>query len=196
MPRKNIGTLVMSFELLAAQFSDLHLVLTGGAGYDSNGVLQQIETSPFKGRIHLTGWVSDQDLGALYAGATALVFPSKHEGFGLPIVEAMACGTPVIASPEAASMEIAGNAVMRVDCSEASALADAVVQVLTDKALRERLIQLGRTQARPFTIEACASATLLLYQEAFEYRNGPSVSERVFNDIQPATIVRDANQET
>jgi glycosyltransferase involved in cell wall biosynthesis len=79
----------------------------------------------------------------------------------------MACGTPVIASPEAASKEIAGDAVMRVDCTEAAFLANAIAQMVTDEALREHLTRLGRVQVQPFTIEACARATLQVYQEAF-----------------------------
>src|SRR6266581_2044045 len=122
MPRKNVEKLVQAFDLLAPHFDDLHLVLTGGIGFGSADVVQQIEASPYHERIHLAGWVSEQELGPLYAAASALVFPSKHEGFGLPIVEAMACGIPVVASPEAASMNIAGDAVIRVDCSAAQPL--------------------------------------------------------------------------
>ncbi len=166
MPRKNVERLVQAFELLAPRFGDLHLVLTGGEGYGSKEVVQQIEVSPYRERIHLAGWVSDHELAALYAGASVLVFPSKHEGFGLPIVEAMACGTPVVASPEAASMEIAGEAVIRADCSSAPPLAEAIAQVLNDNTLSERLIRLGRVQAQTFTIEASAEATLRVYQEA------------------------------
>lgn len=166
MPRKNIEKLVEAFELLAARFDDVHLVLTGGAGYGSKDVVQQIARSPYRARIHQLGWVSDHELGVLYAGASVLVFPSKHEGFGLPIIEAMACGTPVVASPEAASLEIAGEAVIRADCSSASTLAEAIVPVLTDETLRADLIQRGRVQVQAFTIEECAKATIRVYQEA------------------------------
>ncbi len=183
MPRKNVETLIEAFDLLAPRFSDLHIVLTGGAGYSSKKVLEQIEASPFKERIHLVNWISDHDLGALYAGASALVFPSRHEGFGLPIVEAMACGTPVVASYEAASMEIAGDAVVRADCSNALLLVDAIVQVLTDDALREHLIRLGRAQIRPFTIEACARATRQVYQEALGIHE-PSTVQEIHNNTQ------------
>ena len=168
MPRKNVETLVQAFDLLAPTHNNLQLVLTGGAGYGSKEVLTLIEESAYKERIHLTGWVSDQELAALYAGGSVLVFPSKHEGFGLPIIEAMARGMPVIASPEAASREIAGDAVVRTDCTDAQILADAIIQVLTDNNLRNELMRLGRIQAQPFTIEACARATLQVYQEAFE----------------------------
>lgn len=167
MPRKNVEKLVQAFNLLAPRFRDLHLVLAGGIGFGSAEVVHQIETSAYSGRIHLVGWVSEQDLGPLYAAASALVFPSKHEGFGLPIVEAMACGTPVVASLEAASMEIAGEAVIRAECTIEQSLAEAITQVLTDNELRERLMKLGREQARPFTnIETSATATRRTYQEA------------------------------
>ncbi len=168
MPRKNVGKLIEAFELVAPRFEDLHLVLTGGTGHRSAEVLQKIKSSFYRERIHLAGWLPDEDLGPLYAGAEALVFPSRHEGFGLPTIEAMACGTPVIASPEAASVEIAGDAVVRVDCSSAFALADAIVQVLTDTSLHERLITLGRARAASFTPEVCATATLRVYQEVLD----------------------------
>lgn len=176
MPRKNIETLVRAFELLAPRFEDLHLVLTGGAGYGSKEVVQQIEESPYRERIHQSGWVSDQELKVLYAGASVLAFPSRHEGFGLPIVEAMTCGTPVVASPEAASMDIAGEAVLRADCSSPAPLAEAIAQILDDQELRERLIQLGRKQAQSFSIEECARATLRVYQEAIGLEQPPASS--------------------
>ncbi len=182
MPRKNVERLVEAFDLVAGRFDDLHLVLTGGTGYHAEKVVQQIEASPYKERIHLAGWISEHDLGPLYIGASALVFPSKHEGHGLPTTEAMACGTPVVASPEAASVEIAGDAVLRADCSHAQPLADAIAQVLTDAALRERLIKTGHTQAQPYTIEAYARETLQVYQEALaqdsEKRGEQDVSRR------------------
>jgi glycosyltransferase involved in cell wall biosynthesis len=166
MPRKNVETLIQAFALLAARFPDLHLVLTGGTDHGSAGVLQQIAHSPYRERIHQAGWVSDQDMGALYAAAQALIFPSKHEGFGLPTVEAMACGTPVVASFEAASTEIAGNAIVRTDCSTPTPLANAITEVLTDDDLRTRLIRLGLEHATTFTSDSCARATLQVYYQA------------------------------
>jgi glycosyltransferase involved in cell wall biosynthesis/GT2 family glycosyltransferase len=176
MPRKNVGVLIEAFNVVAPLFEDLQLVLTGGTGYDSAEILRKMKASPYRERMYLAGWVTDKNLGAIYAGAEALVFPSRHEGFGLPTVEAMACGTPVIASHEAASMEIAGDAVVRVDCSDPAPLAGAIVRVLTDEALRDRLIQLGKAQAATFTIEACASATLAVYRDVVHYDASPDSS--------------------
>jgi len=166
MPRKNVQVLVAAFQLLATRFADLHLVLAGGTGYDSAEVLQQIAVSPYRERMHLAGWVAEEEMGALYAGAEMLVFPSRHEGFGLPMLEAMACGIPVVASREAASLEIVGDAAIRADCSTAETLAVAVVEVLTDRALRERLITRGLAQIVPFTTERSACATRQVYQKA------------------------------
>lgn len=166
MPRKNVEVLVQAFALLAERFPDLQLVLAGGAGYDSSGVLQQIASSPYHNRIHQPGWIPEEDMGPLYAGADLLVFPSKHEGFGLPTVEAMACGTSVIASLEAVSAEIGGDAVLRVDCSNATTLANAIAEMLTEQTLRQRLISRGLKQAEIFTSERNAYATIQVYQQA------------------------------
>ncbi len=168
MPRKIVEKLIEAFCILADRFPDLQLVLTGGLGYASGKAVQLIETSPYRARIHLAGWVSEEDLGPLYAGASALVFPSKHEGQGLPTLEAMACGTPVVASPAAASIEIAAEAVLRADCSHALPLADAIARILTDNELRSHLQRLGSKQVQSFHHETCAKATLQVYQEALD----------------------------
>lgn len=168
MPRKNVECLITAFDLLGSKFPDLHLVLTGGLGYASAQAVHLIEDSPYKDRIHLAGWVADEDMPALYAAATALVFPSKHEGQGMPTLEAMACGTPVVASYEAASEEIAGHAVIRADCSSPQPLADAIEPVLLDRKLRQRLIREGKKQAQPFSCDICAEKTLQAYQEALD----------------------------
>lgn len=168
MPRKNIEKLVEAFDLLAGELTDLHLVLTGGAGYGSHDVLQQIEHSPYHERIHQVGWVSDEELSALYAMANVVVFPSKHEGFGLPLLEAMALGTPVVASYEAASQEIAGDAVVRTDCTQASTLAASIREVLSDSALHQQLVAAGKLHVQAFTSEAAARATVQEYEAAIK----------------------------
>ncbi|GCE23424.1 glycosyltransferase family 4 protein [Dictyobacter kobayashii] len=168
MPRKNVERLLEAFDLLAGRFADLHLVLTGGLGYGSEAAVQLIEHSPYRERIHQAGWVEDDAMGALYAGASALVFPSKHEGQGMPTLEAMACGTPVVASYEAASVEIAGDAVLRANCASAQPLADAIQHILTNEELRRRLIQQGKQQAQAFHHATCAKKTLAVYHEAID----------------------------
>ena len=169
VPHKNVETLVLAFEALAARFPDLHLVLSGGAGLGSAAVLQMIEQSPYRKRIHQPGWVADYDLGILYAGADALVFPSHHEGFGLPTLEAMAFATPVVASPTATSREVAGDAVLCVDCTHPKPLTDALSKLLTDADLRTRLIEQGKQQMRMFSAETCARATCRVYEQAVQH---------------------------
>ncbi|GHO46317.1 glycosyltransferase family 4 protein [Ktedonospora formicarum] len=165
IPRKNVETLIGAFELLAERLPDLHLVLVGGEGHDSAGVVHQARNSAYHERIHLAGWIPDEDMSALYASAEAVVVPSKHEGFGLPALEAMVCRTPVIANYEAASNEIAGDAVVRVDCEDASKLAEAIVEVVSDQNLRAKLIQRGAIQVEPFTCESTAQATRAVYEQ-------------------------------
>jgi glycosyltransferase involved in cell wall biosynthesis len=174
MPRKNIRVLIEAFEILAPRFADLQLVLTGGVGYGSEDVVRYIESSFYAPRIHQVGWVSDMTLKQLYQGASMLVFPSRYEGFGLPALEAMRCGTPVVASLEAASPEIVGEAVMHTNCSEAGPLASAIEQLLINDTLRQRLNYLGRIQTNVFTSTACAEKTLDVYQQVADKRAIPS----------------------
>jgi glycosyltransferase involved in cell wall biosynthesis len=178
MPRKNIKVLIEAFEILASRFADLQLVLIGGVGYGSEDVVRYIESSFYAPRIHQVGWVSDLALKQLYQGASVLVAPSRYEGFGLPALEAMRCGTPVIASLEAASPEIVGEAVMHTNCSEADPLASSIEQLLTNDALRQRLSYLGRIQASSFTGTACAEKTLNVYRQVADKRAISAEKER------------------
>jgi glycosyltransferase involved in cell wall biosynthesis len=166
IPRKNVEKLIGAFDMLAARFEDLQLLLVGGNGYGSEDVTRRIAASPNRARIHQVGWISDEELRLLYASASVLVFPSRHEGFGLPVLEAMACGVPVVASKEAARVDVAGNAVVRADCSDAALLADALARVLSNASLRAHLACQGQLQAVPFNREACAAATLEVYRKA------------------------------
>ena len=117
-------------------------------------------------RVHFTGPVPHNKLDALYSGADALVFPSRIESFGLPVLEAMACGTPVVASNRSAVPEIAGDAALAVDPDDVSALANALRQVIEDPALRETLVAKGLDRARHFTWERAARGTLDVLAEA------------------------------
>jgi glycosyltransferase involved in cell wall biosynthesis len=166
MPRKNVEALIAAFNTIADCLPDLNLVLAGGTGYDSADVIRQAKNSPFHERIHLAGWIPDEEMGALYASAEALVVPSKHEGFGLPALEAMVCETPVVASPGAASVEITGDAVLRVDCEDVAKLAEALIQVVMDQELRERLVRCGKAQVESFSYKHCARLTRRVYEIA------------------------------
>jgi glycosyltransferase involved in cell wall biosynthesis len=110
------------------------------------------------------GHVEDKILPALYSAAEAFVFPSLHEGFGLPVLEAMACGTPVLTSNTSALPEIAGDAALLVDPTSVDAIAEGLVRILTDNCLRNRLIEAGKTRASKFTWQAAAAQTMRAYE--------------------------------
>ena len=152
-PRKNITGLVQGYRLWRAfhREDDTGLVLAGGKGW----LYDPAWTAGVDG-VMTTGYVDEADKGALYAGARALVFPSLYEGFGFPVIEAMLCGTPVVASNTSSLPELAGDAALLVDPIDTSAIAEAMGRLTDDEALRRTLIGRGRAQAQRFTWEAAA----------------------------------------
>ena len=114
----------------------------------------------------LTGYVRDHDVAALVAGALALTYPSRYEGFGLPVLEAMACGTPVLSSSVSAIPEVAGDAATLVDPSDPEALADGLRRIVEDGALRSRLSKAGVERARAFTWPVTAERTATVLRES------------------------------
>lgn len=158
-PRKNIARLVQAYARYRAQVdSPAGLVLAGGKGwlYDDAWV-QGVEG------IHITGYISDAEKGALMSGAQALVFPSLFEGFGFPVIEAMLCETPVIASNTSSLPELVGDAGLLVDPLDVDSIASALVQIDHDDALSKRLIERGMVQAKQFTwVEAAGRVLSLL----------------------------------
>lgn len=164
-PRKNVTTLVGAFSLLAEKLGqDLKLVIAGGRGWGCEGLLETVEALGLHDRVIFTGFVEEEDLPDLYRGALLFVYPSLYEGFGLPILEAMACGTPVIASNTSSMPEVAGDAALLVDPYDPEALASAMASVLTDEALREAFRQKGVARVKRFSWEAVARKTLEVYQ--------------------------------
>ena len=116
--------------------------------------------------VVLTGYVRDHDVAALVAGALALTYPSRYEGFGLPVLEAMACGTPVLSSSVSAIPEVAGDAATLVDPSDPEALADGLRRIVEDGALRSRLSKAGVERARAFTWPVTAERTATVLRES------------------------------
>lgn len=163
-PRKNIPTLVSAFAAVADEVPH-SLVLAGGEGWDQRTIAQRIEETGIGERVKRLGYVDLAELPALYTAADAFAFPSHYEGFGLPVLEAMACGCPVVASNSTSLPEVAGDAALLVDPVDQAALAEALRRILTDAALREELIAKGRQRVSRFTWEACARETLDLYHE-------------------------------
>lgn len=164
-PRKNVGRVVEAFEQIAPRLPH-HLVLCGGTGWDAAGTLARIRASTFASRIHLPGRVSEAQLRAYYRKATAYVFVSLMEGFGLPILEAMASGCPVIASNVSSLPEVAGDAAWLVDPLEPEAIAQAMSEIASDATVSSRLSIMGRLRAGEFRWSSCATAMAAIYGEA------------------------------
>ncbi len=160
--RKNAGALVEAFERAGAGW---RLVLAGSAGYGAEEILRRIESSPARERITVTGYVSAADLAGWYARAGIFAFPSLDEGFGIPVLEAMAAGAPVVASAGSAIPEVAGEAALLVEPRDAAALAAALERLIADEELRRELADRGRRRAAEFTWERAAAATWNVYAE-------------------------------
>ncbi len=156
-PRKNIARLVQAFSLFQREHpaSGMALVLAGAQGW----LFDPAWVAGVKDVI-ITGYVDDADKGAIYNGATALVFPSLYEGFGFPLLEAMGCGTPVICSNTSSLPELAGDAALLVNPLETEMIAEAMRRVYEDRALREAMIAKGHQRVQQFTWELAAKSAL------------------------------------
>jgi glycosyltransferase involved in cell wall biosynthesis len=163
-PRKNLGNVVRAFEL-AANHCPHHLVLAGGLGWDHGELTSAIERSVVRDRIHRPGYVSDAQLQALYQGATAFLYVSFFEGFGLPILEAMAGGCPVITSNISSMPEIAGDAALLVDPACPEEIADAMQRLASDEQLRSNVLNRGSARAREFSWDECARSMMKVYHQ-------------------------------
>jgi glycosyltransferase involved in cell wall biosynthesis len=154
-PRKNLDTLLAAFALVRSEWPELRLVIAGRAGWGSRAVEGE--------GVHALGYVDDNELPALYRGAEAFVFPSLFEGFGIPIVEAMACATPAVVSSHPSLDEASGDAAVRADPRSLESFASGIERVL---AQRETLIPRGLEHAARFTWRACGEAMLRGYEGA------------------------------
>lgn len=153
-PRKNYIRLVEAFRQLDR--ANLTLVIAGGRGWLDDPLYERIAALGLENRVRMLGFVPDKDLPALYSAARVFAFPSLYEGFGLPILEAMACGTPVVTSRASSMPEVAGDAALLVDPLDTDALAEALASALDDELLRSSLIEKGLERATVFTWEAAA----------------------------------------
>ncbi len=165
-PRKNLGRLMEAMALARAAGMPHHLVCVGPYGWSSrdlSGLIERLGLTPF---VHFTGYVPFEDLPILYNLGEVFVFPSLYEGFGLPVVEAMACGTPVITANSSSLAEIAGDAAVTVDPSSTEALADAILGLATDEERRRDLSTRGLNRSRSFSWAQTAKEMLAVYQRA------------------------------
>ena len=167
-PRKNLATLVRAFAPVAARLPDVHLALVGPAGSDDDAIRAAVDAlhEPVRRRVVVHGYVADDVRTALLAGAAVLAYPSLDEGFGLPLVEAMAAGVPVVAARAGALPEVAGDAARLVDPIDVDALATALIDVLDDDPRRAAMIARGHANVARFSWAATAAAMVELYRDA------------------------------
>jgi len=165
--RKNLGTLLRAFAVLRAQGrADLQLVIVGKVDYGVEELVRGFRESGGSSQVRWVGANPDDDLPAFYAGATCLVYLSLFEGFGLPLLEAMACGCPVVSSDRTACPEVVGTAGLLVDPEDVTAIAEAIARVVDDEALRADLREFGLARSRLFTWQESARRTLAVLREA------------------------------
>jgi len=164
-PRKNQEGLIAAFEDLMRERPDLphHLVMAGKGNYHAGQVRHRADRSPLRDRIHFTGFVTDEALLYLYGGCDLFVFPSFYEGFGIPIVESMACGRAVACSDASATAEVADGAAILFPPHDVAAMARAMRDVLTDAELRQRMERLGLQRAAQFQWRDAAARTMEVY---------------------------------
>ncbi|HZU29062.1 MAG TPA: glycosyltransferase family 1 protein [Bryobacteraceae bacterium] len=165
-PRKNQARLLAAWERVARRFpSDVHLVVAGARG--SSTVFTEVTLDRIPDRVHFTGYVKQEHLPALYSGALALCYPSLYEGFGLPPVEAMACGTPVVTSASTSLPEVVGSAAVLVNAEEIDDIGEGMRRVVESADLRASLRKTGLAKAATYSWDAAAALTRgLLHQFA------------------------------
>jgi glycosyltransferase involved in cell wall biosynthesis len=166
-PRKNLARLIQAFGR-AVQNENLphELILCGPPGWRNDAVKKAWQSSPVRNRVRFMKYVPNEEVPLWYAAADALAFPSLSEGFGLPVLEAMACGTPVVTSDYSALPELAGDAAVLVSPRSAHSIADGLVKVLTDRPLAQDLSARGLERSRLFTWKTAADQTAAIYREA------------------------------
>lgn len=171
-PRKNLARVIDAFARVAGRLGDVQLVLAGKRGWLYDDLFAQVTRLGLERRVVFPGYVDDADLPALLSGAVALVFPSLYEGFGIPVLEAGACGLPVITSNTSSLPEVAGDAALLVDPHDVDAIAEAMYRLATDPELRAELTRRGRENVKRFSWEKCARETLAVLLEAGGAKRG------------------------
>lgn len=162
-PRKNLPLLLRSFAAARRKGMPHRLVITGASGWGESPLARLVEELGLHGDVSFTGFVSDDDLPDLYAGADFFVYPSLYEGFGLPVLEAMASGTPVITSNVSSLPEVAGEAALLIDPCSQEEICASMLRLAGDGTMRSRLSELGRIQADRFSWQLTVDATRAVY---------------------------------
>ena len=174
-PRKNYETLLDALDLYWARSPrPLPLRIAGGGGWKSDALKAHLATLEAQGRAQRLGYVPDAELTRLYAGTQALVFPSWHEGFGLPVLEAMSQGAPVICSGTSSLPEVGGEAAVYIDPASAESICQAMLALEADPGQRARMVEAGRRQAARFGWEKTARETLDFYRRVLDTASAPA----------------------
>jgi glycosyltransferase involved in cell wall biosynthesis len=164
-PRKNYGRLVEALAQIRSLGCDISLVIVGGKGWMEAPIHDTIRDLRMTDYVHFTGFADEADLPALYSGAVCVAQPSLYEGFGIPVLEGMACGVPVVTSNVSSLPEAAGDAALLIDPYDVEALTDALMRLIEDTALRETLIAKGFAHAATFTWDASAKKLVDVYTQ-------------------------------
>lgn len=165
-PRKNLAGLVNAMIGIWRSGRKTKLVLAGPVGWKIDDFLNRIASDPeIRNMVHLTGFIDDDDLPVLYSMTSCFVYPSFYEGFGLPPVEAMACGAPVVTSNTSSMPEAVGDAALLIDPKNPETIASAILRILDDKVLSQTLAEKGIKQAARYTWEQCAEDCMAVYKQ-------------------------------
>jgi glycosyltransferase involved in cell wall biosynthesis len=166
-PRKNLTALLEAYRVLRDRGSEVRLVVVGKKGWLYEGFFRRLGELGLENEVVFTGFVPDADLPAIYSAAELFVFPSLYEGFGLPVLEALACGAPVVTSDRSSLPEVAGDAALLVDPTSVGDLAEAMSTVLDSKDVQAELKAKGPRQAARFSWDKAARETLAVYHSVF-----------------------------
>jgi glycosyltransferase involved in cell wall biosynthesis len=165
-PRKNLIRLLEAVHRLRAKGEDVRLVIVGSKGWLYQGFFQRLEELALRDAVQLTGYVPDADLPAVYSGAKLVVVPSLYEGFGLPVLEGMACGTPVVCSNASSLVEVGREAAHYFDPRDVAAMADTILDGWRNESQREKMREQGLQRAAQFAWARTAERTLAVYSRA------------------------------
>jgi glycosyltransferase involved in cell wall biosynthesis len=164
-PRKNFPRLIDGFGRFRVRTGlNYELVIAGGDGWLSDETYREAERSPFSDSVRFTGYVPDEHLAALYSGAEVFAYPSLYEGFGLPVLEAMACGTSVVCADTSSLPECAGDAALLFPPDDPEAIAEKLEQVCANDALRDDLVERGKKRVGEFQWERAAERMIAIYE--------------------------------
>jgi len=163
-PRKNFGTLIKSFVLIKAKYPDYKLVIVGKKGWKYSHIEEKLKEFNLEKDVMFPGYLEPEDLKKIYACATVFVFPSLYEGFGIPPLEAMACGCPVVSSNVASLPEVIGDAGILIDPKNARKIADSITSLIENPQIRTMLIERGLRRSEKFTWQKSAAAALKVFE--------------------------------